>query len=521
MSYNSLTTDANLLLWLKGDGTPDDDSPNALSPAWTGTATYNTSNKKFGYSNSISIAAGSANYITVSDTSLNFSGTQNFTVCCHYHPHTSVPATVIYGAYQNSGAFPGYALGVDILGGEKANAYLDNNAAWKAGTTGAGTLGSFKHIGYTYDGSDIQFYYNGSADGSAIASSDIDAWTGTKHIGSNTSGTNRGNYYLNDLFLFDRALSGTEMAELEAGPEPLNTVAPSLSGTEQVGQTLSCTTGTWNTQGNGTVTYTYQWTRSTDGTGTGEANISGATSSTYTLVAADAGKFIRCLVAASNDGGNDSTEDTNSGFTGAIASLSLTAATGAFTLTGQAATFGISAVASAGSFAETGNPAAFGINLTSDTGSFVLTGNAANLQSNIKMTAATGAFALAGQAAAFGVSMVSAVGSFTLTGNDATLTLTTADTLLAQTGTFTHTGNDASLNLSMACETGSFVETGNDASFSITAVHSAGSFALAGPDVFFGVSLTAETGTLSLVGMDLESAPISASPYFFILFVSE
>jgi hypothetical protein len=120
--------------------------------------------------------------------------------------------------------------------------------------------------------------------------------------------------------IVNRVLSSGDIAEAYAGPEPLNTVAPTLSGTQTEGQTLTSTTGTWDSQSNGTITYSYQWTRSNDGSGSGEADLGGATSSTYTLVAGDVGKFIRCRVRGTNDGGFDAAEDTNSNFTGAIAS---------------------------------------------------------------------------------------------------------------------------------------------------------------------------------------------------------
>ena len=72
---------------------------------------------------------------------------------------------------------------------------------------------------------------------------------------------------------------------------PVNTVAPAVSGTATRGQTLSSTTGTWT--GAPTPTFTYQWQRA-------GSNISGETSSTYTLVTADVGNAIRCVVTATN-----------------------------------------------------------------------------------------------------------------------------------------------------------------------------------------------------------------------------
>ena len=78
---------------------------------------------------------------------------------------------------------------------------------------------------------------------------------------------------------------------------PTNTVAPVISGTAERGETLTSTTGTWS--GTGTITYAYQWKRS-------GANISGATSSTYVLVAADDNAFITCNITATDDTGSRS-----------------------------------------------------------------------------------------------------------------------------------------------------------------------------------------------------------------------
>lgn len=82
---------------------------------------------------------------------------------------------------------------------------------------------------------------------------------------------------------------------------PTNTAAPAVSGTAQVGSTLTTTNGTW--AASPTPTYARAWQRSANGT-SGWAAISGATATTYALVAADEGQHIRCVVTATNSAGN-------------------------------------------------------------------------------------------------------------------------------------------------------------------------------------------------------------------------
>jgi hypothetical protein len=80
---------------------------------------------------------------------------------------------------------------------------------------------------------------------------------------------------------------------------PANTALPTVSGTAQVGSSLSSTTGSWS----GSPTdYAYQWKRC-DPSGNACADVSGATGSSYTPVSADAGSTLRVTVAASNSGG--------------------------------------------------------------------------------------------------------------------------------------------------------------------------------------------------------------------------
>jgi hypothetical protein len=76
---------------------------------------------------------------------------------------------------------------------------------------------------------------------------------------------------------------------------PVNTVAPVVSGTAVVGQTLTTTNGTWT---NSPSSFSYQWFRGATPVGTNSVN--------YTPVQADAGNTsnITCRVTATNAGGS-------------------------------------------------------------------------------------------------------------------------------------------------------------------------------------------------------------------------
>lgn len=96
----------------------------------------------------------------------------------------------------------------------------------------------------------------------------------------------------------------------KGGEAPANTVAPALSDSTPVyNQTISTTTGTWDSIT--TPSFAYQWQRN-------GSNIGGATSSSYTIVADDVGNTVRCVVTATNPFGSTAANSNTSSAVGRL-----------------------------------------------------------------------------------------------------------------------------------------------------------------------------------------------------------
>ncbi|MDX6648302.1 MAG: hypothetical protein QOJ97_253 [Solirubrobacteraceae bacterium] len=108
---------------------------------------------------------------------------------------------------------------------------------------------------------------------------------------------------VDEVALYKQALSSSRIqAHYEAGKgAPQNTSIPAVTGTAQDGQTLTASSGTWDSPS--TVSYAYQWRRCDSG-GSSCSDIGGATSSTYALTQADVGATIRVAVTAANNQGS-------------------------------------------------------------------------------------------------------------------------------------------------------------------------------------------------------------------------
>ena len=107
-------------------------------------------------------------------------------------------------------------------------------------------------------------------------------------------------------------VAGPEGEEQQTPPENTPaTGAPAISGTAQVGETLTAdTSGIADSDGTGDAAFAYQWLAD-------DTDISGATASRYTLVDSDEGKAIKVRVSFNDDAGN--AESLTSSATAAVA----------------------------------------------------------------------------------------------------------------------------------------------------------------------------------------------------------
>ena len=176
-------------------------------------------------------------------------------------------------------------------------------------------VGEWQHLVYTFNKSNntVTMYRNGSS----VATNGLATVSGFSTNQSWWIGSMGGNsYYMNARLgvfkIYSTVLTAAEVttdynstsARYAATPTcpaaaPANSSAPTISGTTTYGNSLTAGVGTWS----GSPSYGYQWQRAATSGGT-YSDISGATSSSYSLVAADVGQYIKLKVTATNGVGS-------------------------------------------------------------------------------------------------------------------------------------------------------------------------------------------------------------------------
>ena len=144
----------------------------------------------------------------------------------------------------------------------------------------------------------VAFGYQWLADGVDISG----ATTGTYTLTDSEEGkTVQVTVSFTDDAGHEESLTSAATGTVEGRPNSPPTGVPTISGTAQVGETLTAdTSGIADQDGLRSVTYGYQWLA--DGTG-----IAGATATTYTLQATDEGAAIKVRVSFTDDSGHEET----------------------------------------------------------------------------------------------------------------------------------------------------------------------------------------------------------------------
>ena len=141
----------------------------------------------------------------------------------------------------------------------------------------------------------------------ASADTDISGQTGSTYslVSADVGKTIRVRVSFTDDRGHEENLVSAATTAVQPRPNSPATGAPTISGTAQVGETLTAdVSGIADADGLTSVSYSYQWIAND---ASADTDISGQTGSTYTLVSADVGKTIRVRVGFDDDANNSET----------------------------------------------------------------------------------------------------------------------------------------------------------------------------------------------------------------------
>ena len=214
---------------------------------------------------------------------------------------------------------------------------------------------------------------------------------------------------LADVSIFSRALNSNERAEWQDGPEALNTTAPVLASDGTV------TSGTWDSQNNGTLNYSTELYQASDDSLV--ATIAGIDPDFSSDIQPDTDYYV--IERASNDGGFDEAEDSQSATTRSNGGVEVKSGSGdiesesSFSGSGSTSRSGSGSIPSEGTFAGTGQ------SVNSGSGNFESTSElqGAGTTPNVDQDSGSGSFSSVGNINGSGQTTNSGQGSFNSAGS--------------------------------------------------------------------------------------------------------
>jgi hypothetical protein len=212
-----------------GDNTPNDSSTTGNNGVWNGTATYVA-----GQTGNAFYFTNSSSYVGITDsTSYNFAtsgGTNAFTVGFWFNFNgqstTSTQATFVgqdNGSSTNDKWFLTYNYGSTGTNGKFNLHFMNASGAtndWLASNSATLNSTSWYHLALTKSGSNYTFYLNGTSIGSVTSDVTFPNPTNPLTLGYAEPNIGFPGGYLDEVVLYNRALSAAEVAGLAAVPEP-------------------------------------------------------------------------------------------------------------------------------------------------------------------------------------------------------------------------------------------------------------------------------------------------------------
>ena len=216
--------DADLSMLLAADGSPLDTSGNGNDGTLVNGTSYATG--KVGQAFSFD---GIDDYITVAASS-NLESTDFFSIAMWVQTPDKPGLKILAdNSHGSSNGANGWALQLDAIG-RVSFAYGNRSAFPEISSVKEIDNNTFRHVAATYDGSSLNVYIDGILDGTT-------AYTGTpsgtgqeirigRHFALNRQFTGQ----MDDIRIYDSALTASEVASLAAIPEPASIVILTMCG---------------------------------------------------------------------------------------------------------------------------------------------------------------------------------------------------------------------------------------------------------------------------------------------------